>query len=146
MRDFDLNEEIYADGCSSRYADPDADGIRPVFKTNKFVRLKLHSQQTVYLHVFLSSSGFRDRVGLSKVVDLGFSAGCNDDANTGGRVPPGGPLIRLLSAIANILNCSMGLLWWDGDVAKIWSFLLWSLGCLMRQTLANGASFHRSRT
>lgn len=47
-----------------------------------------------YIQIFRSSSGALARFRLS--VEDG-SEGVNDEANTGGAVPPAGPLTRLLS-------------------------------------------------
>lgn len=97
-----------ADGSNSRYEEPDAVGINPVFKTVFNVSTVHEKLASDSLQIFRSSAGWRWRWARSAapVVD------CCRDSKTGGLVPPGGPLTRLLSAISKEI-------WWCSSCREI---------------------------
>jgi hypothetical protein len=84
---------------SSRYADPEAEGVIPVFRTRgKVSHLRTWSNSVLLdIHILRSSSGPLVLVGLE---DWREGAADSAEANTGGALPPGGPLILLRSVIA----------------------------------------------
>lgn len=84
-------------GSISRYEDPLAEGMRPVFRTRIHNQLRNISSRIVsILHIFRSSVGFLARCGLSAASPAAFRS---KEANTGALVPLGGPLFLLLSAM-----------------------------------------------
>lgn len=84
------------DASSSRYADPEAEGVTPVFKT--FVKLVINqSSSKNYVHIFLGTFPGRVRDGLSELSSGDLTTYFE---NTGAEVPPVGPFILLLSAIS----------------------------------------------
>ena len=101
VRDCDLEGGL--GGASSRYADPEAEGVRPVLRTRRgsyqhpFPVHPFLEQGNI--QIFLNSLAFRVRFGLIEACSEG-----RELAKTGGRVPPGGPLIRRRSAITQLLQ------------------------------------------
>ena len=84
------------DGSNSRYEEPEAVGINPVLRT-RGLRVSCDQQEACrrFIQIFRNSAGWRWRWARFA---MPVEDSCRD-ANTGGLVPPGGPLIRLLSAI-----------------------------------------------
>lgn len=89
-----------ADGSNSRYEEPEAVGINPVLRTRR-LRVSCDQQEACrrFIQIFRNSAGWRWRWARFA---MPVEDSCRD-ANTGGLVPPGGPLIRLLSAISGNL-------------------------------------------
>ena len=82
---------------SSRYAEPEAEGVNPVLRTGEKVPFQHRTVDVAkfyrYLHIFLISFGGRVRVRLvSRLSAFGR-------ANTGTSVPLAGPLTRRLSVM-----------------------------------------------
>lgn len=84
-----------ADGSNSRYDEPDAEGMRPFLRTACQWLASFHCFGGNAIQIFRSSAGCRWRRARSPapVPD------CATGAKTTGRVPPGGPLTRRLSAM-----------------------------------------------
>ena len=91
------------EGWSSRYADPAAEGVRPVLRTvrHQYERT-CRSRDVEAIQILRSSSGCRVRTGRSVSIPALFEG--RDEAKTGGRVPLGGPLMRRLSVITHDLH------------------------------------------
>jgi len=83
---------------SSRYADPEAEGVTPVFKTTTYQYMCIKYPELLYIHIFLRTFGFLDRVGLSERSSASFARYLE---KIGAAVPPEGPFILLRSVILN---------------------------------------------
>jgi len=83
------------EASSSRYAEPEAEGVTPVFKTAK-VSLNFTLQEFADLHIFLRTFGCLVLFGRS-ACSFGFLA--RHFEKTGAAVPPKGPLTLLRSVI-----------------------------------------------
>jgi hypothetical protein len=81
----------------SRYAEPEAEGVTPVFRTghNQYVTSGKVRWRKIYRHIFLMAFDAR-----SRCCTANFCSSTSSVAKTGATVPPTGPLIRLLSAIS----------------------------------------------
>ena len=80
---------------SSRYADPEAEGVTPVFRTSISQHIEYPISSYSNLHIFRRTLGALDLEGRSKfLVSL-----VRYLENTGAEVPPEGPLTLLRSVM-----------------------------------------------
>lgn len=87
----------FSDASSSRYADPEAEGVTPVLRTGSIsLRRQYVGSYFLYLHIFLSTLGALVLVGLSGIF---FASLARYLEYIGALVPPAGPLILLLSVM-----------------------------------------------
>ena len=89
------------EASSSRYADPEAEGVTPVFRTI-FSQYQVGILGRLHIHIFLRTFGALDLAGLSICVEASLVIYFE---YTGAEVPPEGPLILLLSVILREVAC-----------------------------------------